>query len=691
MFDKANLLFEIGSEEIPAGYIPPALENIKKMMSDKLSTARIDFSAIEVYATPRRITAVLCGVSDTQRDEILELKGPSADRGYSEDGKPTPALLGFLKGNDVEEKDLEIQETPKGKYYFTKKKMKSGKTEEILPELLSSVIKELPFPKKMKWGTKQIGYPRPIRYILTLFNEKVLAFDVDGIVSSNLTRGHYVQSGSMIEIKKISEYKSKLKEAGVFLDQNERREMIKAELASAAKKAGGVLVDDEELVSIVTYLVEKPHAVVCEFNSDYLKIPDIVLITEMREHQKYFAVRSEDGKLTNKFLVVSNNPATSFVKDGNERVIRARFSDAEFFFNEDRKHKLESKIESLKTVLFHKELGSIYDKVERVRKTASVISKQLKLDAAVCSKIDRAVLLSKADLNTSMVMEFTSLQGKMGRIYALMDGEDQLVADAIEDHYRPRFQGDAVPSSIVSVVLSSAEKIDNIMGSYSVGNIPKGSQDPYALRRQANAVADLFIKNRLNADIALILDECASMYKDGKNLVSKVLEFFSARVNTIFADAGFAHDEIDACLSLGEYDYYDLFLRAGVLNKFRKAEDFSAMLLGFKRINNIYNSFRSKNENYTLDLNEKLFSADAEKNLHSFFVSKKDAIDSAIASKNYDAVFSVLTEAKSHIDKFFDDVMVMDKDTALRDNRLALLESIVLRFRGLIDFSKISD
>ncbi|HOF33865.1 MAG TPA: glycine--tRNA ligase subunit beta [Spirochaetota bacterium] len=691
MFDKANLLFEIGSEEIPAGYIPPALENIKKMMSDKLSTARIDFSVIEVYATPRRITAVLCGVSDTQRDEILELKGPSADRGYSEDGKPTPALLGFLKGNDVEEKDLEIQETPKGKYYFAKKKMKSGKTEEILPELLSSVIKELPFPKKMKWGTKQIGYPRPIRYILTLFNDKVLAFDVDGIVSSNLTRGHYVQSGSMIEIKKISEYKSKLKDAGVFLDQNERREMIKAELASAAKKAGGVLVDDEELVSIVTYLVEKPHAVVCEFNSDYLKIPDIVLITEMREHQKYFAVRSEDGKLTNKFLVVSNNPATSFVKDGNERVIRARFSDAEFFFNEDRKHKLESKIESLKTVLFHKELGSIYDKVERVRKTASVISKQLKLDAAVCSKIDRAVLLSKADLNTSMVMEFTSLQGKMGRIYALMDGEDQLVADAIEDHYRPRFQGDAVPSSIVSVVLSSAEKIDNIMGSYSVGNIPKGSQDPYALRRQANAVADLFIKNRLNADIALILDECASMYKDGKNLVSKVLEFFSARVNTIFADAGFAHDEIDACLSLGEYDYYDLFLRAGVLNKFRKAEDFSAMLLGFKRINNIYNSFRSKNENYTLDLNEKLFSADAEKNLHSFFVSKKDAIDSAIASKNYDAVFSVLTEAKSHIDKFFDDVMVMDKDTALRDNRLALLESIVLRFRGLIDFSKISD
>ncbi|HPW52052.1 MAG TPA: glycine--tRNA ligase subunit beta, partial [Spirochaetota bacterium] len=248
MFDKANLLFEIGSEEIPAGYIPPALENIKKMMSDKLSGARIDFSSIDVFATPRRITAVLCGVSDTQRDEILELKGPSADRGYSDDGKPTPALLGFLKGNDVEEKDLEIQETPKGKYYFAKKKMKSGKTEEILPEILSSVIKELPFPKKMKWGTKQIGYPRPIRYILTLFNDKVLSFDVDGIVSSNLTRGHYVQSGSMIEIKKISEYKSKLKDAGVFLDQNERRDMIKAELASAAKKAGGVLVDDEELI-----------------------------------------------------------------------------------------------------------------------------------------------------------------------------------------------------------------------------------------------------------------------------------------------------------------------------------------------------------------------------------------------------------------------------------------------------------
>lgn len=691
MFEKANLLLEIGCEEIPAGYMPSALENINRIMSAGLTSARIDFTSVEVCATPRRIAVAVGGVSDVQRDEVLELKGPSVDRAYGSDGKPTPALSGFLRGNSIEEKDLEIQDTPKGKYYFARKKTESGKTSAILPDLLCSVIKDIPFPKKMRWGTKQIGFPRPIRYILALFNDNIVPFEIDGIKSSDMTRGHYVQFGGMIRIDKISAYAAKLREAKVFLDQNERRGIIKKQLSAAAAEAGGVLVEDEELVSIVTYLVEDPHAVVCGFNPEFLSIPDIVLITEMREHQKYFAVRSAEGRLTDKFLVISNNPPTPFIKDGNERVIRARFSDAGFFFAEDRKFRLEDKIESLKAVLFHKELGSIYDKVERVRNAASKISAALGLDNVISSKIDRAVLLSKADLNTSMVMEFTSLQGKMGHIYAVMDGEDKEVAEAIEDQYRPRFQGDSVPSGMVSVVLSAAEKIDNIFGSYSVGNIPKGSQDPYALRRQANAVVELFIKNSISIDLGKVLTALSASYKSGADLLPKILEFFNARANTIFSDAGFSHDETEACLSLGEYDYFDLFKRAGVLHEFRKSDDFKAMLLGFKRINNIYNSFIGKNKGYKLALDPSRFSESAEKDLFSFFAAKKERISGGIAEKNYDDVFSVLSEARPCIDRFFDDVMVMDEDVVKRDNRLALLESIVFNFRGLIDFSKISD
>ncbi len=691
MLNNANFLCEIGTEEIPAGYIPPAINSLKNIFIEKLTELRIDFSEIEVFATPRRLAVLASGLADTQRSEIAELKGPSAKAAFDAAGAPTKAMEGFLRGNGIELKDTSIRETDKGEYVFASKTLTSEKTETIIPEILEFCLSNLQFPKRMKWSDKKITFPRPIQYFVLMLNDKIIPFEIEGIKSGNCTRGHFVQHNMMIELSKISEYGSRLKENGVILDQNVRKELIRNELVKAAQAAGGILNEDEELLDTVTFLVENPHIITCEFSKDFLEIPDIVLITEMKEHQKYFAILSSQGKLINKFLVTANNPENKNIVRGNVKVISARFTDARFFYREDAKLKLEQRVDSLKNVMFHKDLGTIYDKIERMRAIASEISESLKLDDIIKAKIERAVFLSKADLDTAMVYEFASLQGRVGRIYALNDGEDKEVADAINDHYRPRFYGDAVPSAIVSVVLSLAEKIDNIFGSYSVGNIPKGSQDPYALRRQSNAVVDLIIRNNLSLNLNDVLENISPKYKNGKELVDKIIEFVNARAKTIFTDEGFKYDEIDACMIAGNTDYLELFRRAESLNSFRKDDKFSELLLGFKRMNNILNGFRKDNKDYKLTFNESLIEENAERELYNFFNSKEKEIAKLISESRYIDLFKLISDAKQSIDSFFDKVLVMDKRIEVRDNRLSILEVILRNFKNLIDFSKISD
>lgn len=691
MLKNTNFLCEIGTEEIPAGYIPVAAASLKNIVNEKLTEARIDFSGIEVYATPRRFAILIAELAESQRSEVVELKGPSAQAAYDAQGNPTRALQGFLKGNGIEQGDVVVRDTDKGSYIFASKKLESGKTVEIIPAIIENIVQSLPFPKRMKWSDKKVTFPRPIRYFLLMFNDQVVPFEIEGIKSGNLTRGHFVQYNKMIEINKISEYEDKLKENWVILDQNERKELIRKGLAAAAESAGGVLYEDEDLLDTVTYLVEKPHIIVCEFDKAFLEIPDIVLIAEMKEHQKYFAVTDRNGKLMNKFLVTANNPENKNIIKGNVKVISARFTDAGFFYKEDAKIKLEERIDSLKKVLFHKELGSIYDKIVRVGDAAGIIIDLLSLDAKTAEKIKRAVLLSKADLDTAMVYEFASLQGQIGRIYALNEGEDPEVAEAINDHYRPRFSGDKVPSGIVSIVLSIAEKIDNIFGSFSVGNIPKGSQDPYALRRQANAVVELIIRNNLKLQLGEALEKASENYKDGSALRGKIIEFISTRAKTIFTDDGFRYDEIDACMLEGNTDYLELHRRAQSLNSFRKNEKFSELLLGFKRMNNILAGFRKDNKDYKLSFSESLMEEKEEKELYSFFNSKGEDMAKLISGSSYIELFELMTEAKPLIDAFFDKVLVMDKRIDVRDNRLSIIEGILNNFRSLIDFSKIAD
>jgi len=691
MLSNANFLFEIGTEEIPAGYIPPAINSLKTIFSEKLTHDRVDFTAIEVYATPRRFAVLISGLASGQRSEIAELKGPSAQAAYDSDGNPTKALQGFMKGNGVEAKDLKVVETDKGKYIYACKQLDAGKTEEIIPAIVTEAVNSIPFPKRMKWSNKKLTFPRPINYFVLMFNDRLIPFEIEGITAGTRTRGHFVQFNRMVEIEKISFYEKILNDNGVILNQDDRKEKIRRALADAAVKAGGILNEDEDLLDTVTYLVEQPYIATCHFNPDFLKIPDIVLITEMKEHQKNFAILDQNGRLMNSFLAVSNNPVTAFIIRGNVKVISARFNDAGFFYTEDAKLKLADRVESLKSVLFHKELGSIYDKIERMKSIALNLCGELELDGSTKSKIERAVFLSKADLDTAMVYEFASLQGRVGRIYAINDGEDKEVAEAINEQYMPRFSGDVVPSAIVSVVTSLSEKIDNIFGSFSVGNIPKGSQDPYALRRQANAVVELLVRNNLNVDMSRLLNSVAANYRSGVELTDKILEFISVRARTIFTDEGFRYDEIDACMTTGTSDYLELYRRAKALNSFRSDEKFSQLLLGFKRMNNIVSGFRKDNSSYSLKFSEEFMEEKEEKDLFRFFTDKAGEIGSFIADSRYIDLFELITGAKPVIDSFFDKVLVMDKRTEIRDNRLYILENILGNFRGLIDFSKISD
>ncbi len=691
MLNNANFILEIGTEEIPAGYLPPAIASLEREFGEKLKEHRIAFDALEAYGTPRRLALAASGVSPSQDEEEIELKGPSVKAAYDAQGNPTKALEGFLKGNRLGIDDVYRVATDKGEYIYAKKKMESRKTAEIVPDILEQLLKTLPFPKRMRWSDKKISFPRPIAYFLVMLDDAVVPFEASGIRSANLTRAHFIQHRGMIEVKKISEYEHVLRDGGVLLDHRKRKDFIRAELEKAARELGGTLVSDDELIDTVTFLTESPYIVACRFEKEFLAVPDIVLIEEMKVHQKYFAVRDVSGSLMPHFLVVSNNPPTARIREGNERVIAARFTDARFFFKEDRRVSLADKVESLKGTLFHKELGSIFDKLGRMQRIGGLIAGDLKLDGPTCEKIERALYLCKADLNTAMVFEFTSLQGRIGRVYAQLDGEDAEVAAAIEDQYRPRFQGDPLPEGMVSIAVSLAEKIDNILGSYSVGNVPKGSQDPYALRRQAGAVVEMLLDSQIGLDLRSLLERCAGNYKNGRELIPKILEFFGARANTIFTERGLRYDEIDACLSTDYYDYLELYRRARSINEFRRREEFSEMLLSFKRMNNILSSFRQKNPSYTLRFDDSLLSEPEERELFRFFESRMQDIEGFIKSNSYVDLFALLIEGKPVIDAFFDAVMVMVEDVRVRDNRLAMLESILSHFTGLLNFFKISE
>lgn len=688
---RVNFICEIGTEEIPAGYIPPAIEQIRSIINDELKAQRVSFSRCNVFATPRRFSIVAYDVAESQSEDYEEIKGPSVKAGYDEKGSPAKAFIGFLEGNKVTVEDTYVQATAKGDYIYARRKVMANPTGEILPKIIEKIIGELNFPKQMRWSVKRITFARPINYICMLFNDKTVPYSIDGISFGNKVRGHYIQNDVMVEITRCEEYLSQLERHGVVADHEKRKSMITEQLREAAKRSNGSLVEDEELLDTVTFLTESPVVAVCTFHESFLTIPDIVLITEMKEHQKYFAVRDGKGKLMPLFLAVSNNPVTEHVIKGNQRVVRARFADARFFFEEDRKIPLSGRVDMLKTILFHKDLGSIYDKVQRMLHISTAVSQELSCTTDIEQKIQRAILLSKTDLTTALVFEFTSLQGQIGKVYAQLDGESIEVAEAIDYQYRPRYHGDRLPSNIVSIAVSISEKLDNIFGSFSVGNIPKGSADPYALRRQSAAIIDLLVENALSMDLIAVCKKAADNYKNGEQLIEPIMEFINARAKTFLYDKGFAFDEVNACLAVDCYDYYELYLRAQSISEFRKDKRFGDLLIAFKRMFNIVNAFVKKNPGYQFQFNPDALHHEEEKTLYRFFEDRKSVIKELIEKNTYRELFLLLIESKETIDKYFDKVMVMDSNSAVRDNRLGMLNGILEMFTALIDFSQIQE
>lgn len=669
-----RLLFEIGTEEIPANFMSGILAQLKDAGQKKLEELRIPFESVKVYGTPRRLTFIAEGVAETQADSTVEAKGPSVKIAFK-DGAATKAAEGFARGQGVDVKDLEVR----GEYVFAVKHLAGQKVADLLPAALKDLLMGLSFPKTMRWAAHEFRFVRPMHWLVAMLGTQVLEFEVSGVKSGNQTRGHrFLSTDTLTAVPAAQDYEKFMEGLFVMVDQDARKALIRNQVTELAVKEGGHAEIKEDLLEEVTYLVEWPTALCGKFEDRFLALPKECIITPMREHQRYFPVLKEDGTLLNKFITIRNGGDKSLdvVAHGNERVLRARLSDAEFFFKEDRKYSLADRLPKLETVSFQEGLGNMRDKSERLAKAVAVIKKAINLQVDD-AKLERTALLCKADLVTGMVVEFTELQGVMGREYAKLDGEAPEVSLGIFEHYLPRFAGDKLPATHIGRVVGLADKLDNIVATFSRGLAPTGSQDPYALRRQAlgiiNIVLDAdfhFSMNKVLGGIADLLNIPAD--KKTAELLAQVLEFIKQRLKNMMIDQGIRYDVVDAVLAeVKNDDIADLYKRAVALNKFVTTEAAEELIQAATRVNNLCKKVEKETA-----INENLFQKDAERNLHKDAVALNQQIMPMMVKYQYGEVLNVAVKLVPAINKFFDDVMVMDKDENVKNNRLALLVAV---------------
>jgi glycyl-tRNA synthetase beta chain len=673
-----SFLFEIGSEEIPARFISSGLALLKQSFVQLLNNSLIDYGNISEYATPRRLTIFIENVSERQKDRTIESLGPPKKVAFDASGAPTKAALGFAKSMNMDVKDLTVKKTDRGEYLVARIEEKGKETINVLAEAIPKLISSLQLPRSMRWGDGSLRFFRPIRWILALFGNKIVPFEIDGIKSSNISYGHRFLSPAPIKIAAPLSYLSLLQKNYVIADIAERKRLILQGIAEIEETANCKVRKDEELLDIVTNLVEYPTAVFGSFDNKYLALPKELLITVMKSHQKYFSVEDQDGNMLPAFVVISNTSAENndTVRKGAERVLRARLEDARFYYLEDQKKTLRDYLDDLKKVTFQEKLGSLYEKTNRITSLCSFIADKIGLQK---EKLIRASTLCKADLVTGVVGEFPELQGYMGMIYASNSGEDKEVAEAIYEHYLPKFAGDTLPSGEIGAIVSLADKIDNIVSFFYVGLIPSGSEDPFALRRQASGIINI-LQNKnypmaLNTLIDRALENLQPSTEEKKDLFGKILHFFSQRLENILLSRGYSHDIINAVLSAQELDITTVINKVEILSEFKKRTDFAGLLTAAKRVYNILVKYSPGK------INEKLFTETAEKDLFQTLCKVNDKL----TSRNFNALF----ELEKPINTFFDNVLVMDKDPRIKDNRLALLFSVKKTFDTLGDFSKI--
>ncbi|HEY6874471.1 MAG TPA: glycine--tRNA ligase subunit beta [Geobacteraceae bacterium] len=683
-----ELFLEIGTEEIPAGFLSRALADMEGLLRRELESARLAHGEIATLATPRRLALVVKNIPAVQPDAEITAVGPAKAVAFDAAGNPTKAAEGFARGQGVDVAALTLVTTEKGEYVAAVKKESGRPTPDILAEILPRLIGNIPFKKSMRWGDQEVRFARPVHWIVAIFDGIVVPFSFGGIESGSVSRGHRFMANHPFPVRDFAHYVDECERNFVIPDPERRKEIIRREIHRLAKTAGGHLLPDEELLDQVAFLVEYPSAVIGTFSPDFLAVPKEVLITSMRSHQRYFSVVDESGKLLPAFITINNTLTEdpSVVVKGNERVLRARLSDARFFFEEDKKVPLEKRVEALKSVVYQAKLGTSYEKMVRFRQLAIWLAGELNPSAV--DKVRRAATLCKADLVSGMVGEFPEVQGIMGREYALHDGEDVEVANAIAEHYLPTQAGGDLPASDIGAFVSLADKMDTICGCFGVGLIPSGSADPYALRRSALGIINIILnkgcREPLNGFIKASLDLLASKLTRPQEDVHKdVLEFFRGRFVNLMNDRAPA-DVVDAVTAVSFDDLVQTAAKIAALAEFKNRPDFEPLAIAFKRVCNIVK------EPVAAAVSEELFQDAAEGNLYRAYRSVAGTVAAKVAAGDYLAALAEIATLRVVVDDFFERVMVMAEDERVRANRLALLQGIKELFRDIADFAKIA-
>lgn len=686
-----DFLLEIGLEEVPARFLRGAVEQLQDKIAKFLNDNHIAFEAIENYATPRRIAIIAKGVAEKQADVDEQVKGPSKKIAMNEAGEWSNAALGFARSQGVAPSDLFIQELAGVEYVYARKQSIGGDTATLLTENLVGLISSMTFPKNMRWGNHELRFVRPIRWLISLFGEQLLPIEITGVKSANVSRGHRFLGGEVV-VTSAAEYEDKLRSQHAIVNIEERKALILKQIEDLAASKGWTVPIKDDLLEEVLFLVETPQVLFGSFEPEFLNIPQDVLITSMREHQRYFPVLDNAGKLLPHFITVRNGNAVSLeqVAKGNEKVLRARLSDARFFYQEDQKLQIDTALAKLEKIVFHEELGTVGDKVRRIVANADRIAAALQVDAATLTAVQRTASICKFDLVSQMVYEFPELQGVMGEDYARKAGESESVSKGIFEHYQPRFAGDAVPASIVGAIVSMADKIDSITGCFSIGIIPTGSQDPYALRRQAAGIVQIIAEHGLALslnqvfEIALLtLGDFGLVKRDAETIAKDLSDFFGLRVKNMLAEQAIRYDVVDAVMAAGIADIGSVKRKAQALQLFATSESNKITTDAINRVANL--AAKAEKTGFNVDL----FEVAAENDLHIAWTKAKIELLDSIRQGEEMKALAVISSLEPAITAYFDSVMVMADDLAVRDNRLGLLADLSAAFQQFADFRKL--
>ncbi|MDY6914854.1 MAG: glycine--tRNA ligase subunit beta [Candidatus Cloacimonadota bacterium] len=688
-----DFLFELGVEELPAGYIKPALDKLVNSFQDHLNQYNLAYKKIIPFSTPRRLTIIIEQLQTQQKDQTIERVGPTTKIAYNEDGSLSKAAEGFLRGAGAGPGDLYEVDSNKGKKIAVKINKKGENTNDILPKICPEAIATINFPKIMRWGNCKKTFARPIRWIVAILGKEIIKFSYANIESGNTSYGNrYIKLNNPVEVNFPAEYEKKLKSMSVIADFTKRKDEIEVQLDKMFENRSENIVEDTKLLNIVNNLVEFPYAVLAQFEKKYLNLPEKIITSTLSQHQKYFAVKDADGRLTNNFVFISNGDPkySELIKLGNEKVIKARLEDAQFYFKEDTKKPLESYLPKLKDVTFQAELGTLWEKTNRIKNIVEFVANKLKVDNKTKKNALRAALLCKADLVTNMLgeKEFTKLEGYVGSKYALISNEDPEVASAIYEHYQPKGQNDALPQSLVGAIVAIADKIDTVAGIIAIDMIPTGSNDPFALRRAANGIVQIIGDKKLDLDLHQLIETAYenlnSKLENENNNKQEVYNYFKQRVKWYLLQNNLDYDVIDSVMHIDYADIPDLKQRALDMQKFKEKPEFNKLVIGFKRVSNILSDQKE-----FLPFQPELLQETAEKMLYEKYLILKQNIEELLPHKDYEKIMFKLVEFGKYIDIFFDEVLVNTENEKLRKNRYSLLLLLRKLFLKVADIALI--